>query len=157
LFATEHFRMAEFLKSDTALRLGIPNMPSKEHEKNLRRTMKYMEVVRQMGHGPIKITSGYRCPVLNKAVGGVPDSDHALGFACDFLFPKWATRFAAPELATALVGHPDLWVPFDQFILEEDRGVMHISFHPRHRRQIKTQVGGPGSPIIEGIKWSGVT
>lgn len=151
MFSTKHFRMAEFLHSDTATRLKMSNAPTKEHEKNLRRTMKYMEVVRQMGHGPIKITSGYRNPELNRLVGGVPDSDHALGYAADFYFPKWDIRFAAAELATALSNHPELWVPFDQFILEKDRGIMHISFHPRHRRQIKTQLGGPGSKIIEGI------
>lgn len=152
MFSTEHFRMLEFLRSDTAARLKINNHPTLAHERNLRRTMKYMEVVRQMGHGPIKITSGYRNPELNRLVGGVPDSDHALGHACDFYFPKWDIRFAAPELATALVAHPTLWVPFDQFILEADRGVMHISFHPRGRRQILTQTGGPGSKIVEGIK-----
>ena len=152
MFSTKHFRMAEFLHSDTAVRLKINNAPTKEHEANLRRTVKYMEGVRQMGHGPIKITSGYRNPEVNRLVGGVKDSDHALGHACDFYFPKWDIRFAAPELATALAGHPTLFVPFDQFILEADRGVMHISFHPRHRRQILTQLGGPGSKIVKGIK-----
>ena len=155
MFSTENFRMAEFLASDTARKLGIPNTPTPEHAINLQRTMKYMEVVRQMGHGPIHITSGYRSPQVNRLVGGVADSDHALGHACDFFFTKWPTRFAAPELAAALAGHPTLFVPFDQFILEQDRGVMHISFHPRHRRQIKTQLGGPGAPIVEGIKWTG--
>ena len=152
MFSSKYFRMAEFLRSDTATRLQIANFPTKEHELNLRRTMKYMDVVRQMGSGPIKITSGYRSPEVNRLVGGVADSDHALGHACDFYFPKWNIKFAAPELATALSSHPTLWVPFDQFILEADRGVMHISFHPRHRRQIKTQTGGPGSPMVEGIK-----
>ena len=151
MFSTEHFRMAEFLHSDTAVRLKIANTPTKEHEANLRQTMRFMEIVRTYGHGPIKITSGYRNPEVNRLVGGVPDSDHALGWACDFYFPKWPIRFAAREVAAALAVHPDQ-VPFDQFILEQDRGVMHISFHPRHRRQILTQLGGPGSKIVKGIR-----
>jgi putative chitinase len=141
--------MSEFLRSDTAERLKINNQPTLSHERNLRRTMRLMEDVRKIGNGPIKITSGYRNPELNRAVGGVKDSDHALGHACDFYFPKWPIKLAAPELATALAGHPTL--VWDQFILEADRGVMHISFHPRARRQILTQTGGPGSPIVEGI------
>jgi len=152
LFSTKHFRMAEFLHSDTAVRLKIANHPTPEHEANLRRTMGFMEQVRELGHGPIIITSGYRNPEVNRLVGGVPDSDHALGHACDFYFKKWPIRFAARELATALVGHPTIQIPFDQFILEQDRGVMHISFHPRARRQILTQLGGPGSKIVKGIR-----
>lgn len=72
--------------------------------------MKYMEVVRKMGHGPITITSGYRSPAVNRLVGGVPDSDHALGHACDFYFPKWDIKYAAPELAASLSSHPTLFV-----------------------------------------------
>jgi len=153
LFSTEHFRMAEFLHSDTAVRHKLDNTPSKEHGRNLRRTMQYMEVIRsELGYGPIKITSGYRSPKVNALVGGVPDSDHALGYACDFYFVRWPIHLAAPELATALVGHPTIKIPFDQFILEKDRGVMHISFHPRARKQILTQLGAAGSKIVKGIR-----
>lgn len=152
MFSTEHFRMAEFLHSDTAVRLKMSNVPTPEHAKNIARMMGYMEVVRtEYGRGPIKITSGYRNPELNRLVGGVPDSDHALGHACDFYFTKWPIRFAAREVAAALAGHP-VQIPWDQFILEQDRGVMHISFHPRARRQILTQLGGPGSKIVKGIR-----
>ena len=39
--------------------------------------------------GPIHITSGYRCPDHNKAIGGAPKSEHVLGRAADIV----ATRF----------------------------------------------------------------
>lgn len=154
MFVTEHFRLAEFIHSDAAVRASLDNYPHNPiHMRNLIRTIEQMEVIRtHLGHGPIVITSGYRNPDVNRLVGGVPDSDHALGYACDFYFKKWPVRFAARELATALVGHPEHALDFDQFILEQDRGVMHISFHPRNRKQILTQLGGPGSKIVKGIR-----
>ena len=38
--------------------------------------------------GPIRITSGYRCPELNRAVGGVKNSQHLQGEAADIHLPS---------------------------------------------------------------------
>ncbi|WP_321959716.1 D-Ala-D-Ala carboxypeptidase family metallohydrolase [Paraburkholderia sp. J69-1] len=45
---------------------------------------------------PILISSAFRSRAVNKAVGGVPNSAHALGFAADFISPP--DRHAAPDL-----------------------------------------------------------
>jgi hypothetical protein len=142
---SEHFSLGEFIASGTARRLGDPNQPTPTHMANLMVTARGMEAVRSLcGGRPITITSGYRNPAVNRAVGGVTNSDHALGFAADFTVAG-LTPIAAGRLIR------DSRLVFDQLILESGRGVLHISFHPRLRRQVLTQKGGPGSPTQTGL------
>src|SRR5438552_3183529 len=81
---SEHFSLEEFTLSSKALSMGIENTPTPEHLKNLRHLAERMEAVRALFDKPIEITSGYRNPIVNAAVGGVPKSAHALGHAADF-------------------------------------------------------------------------
>lgn len=124
-----HFTLAEFVVSDTAARRGIENDPPADLLHALKRTAQGMEAVRvRLGGAPIIISSGYRCPALNAAVGGQPSSQHTRGEAADFIAP----RFGSPtEVAAAL---RDSVVDYDQLILEFGRWV-HISFSqaPRHQ------------------------
>jgi zinc D-Ala-D-Ala carboxypeptidase len=83
---TEHFSVEEFTHSDTATAQGIDNTPPTEAMMGLEQLAPVMEKVRNiLGGHPITITSGYRCPELNAAIGGVPDSAHLSGLACDFV------------------------------------------------------------------------
>ncbi len=50
-----------------------------------------LEPLRQWYGKPIIIGSGYRSPALNKAVGGVKNSQHMTGEACDIHIPDEAT------------------------------------------------------------------
>ena len=80
---TEHFALEEFTNSTTALALGIENTPTATHMKNLQKLAEGMEEVRALFNKVIEITSGYRNPQINKAVGGVKNSAHALGWAAE--------------------------------------------------------------------------
>lgn len=142
---SKHFTLAEFLRSDTANRLGIENTPTAEHLKNLGVTATNLEKVRKLlGNKPIIITSGYRNPELNKAVGGVPNSDHALGFAADFVCPRFGSAF---DIAQHLA---DSDLEFDQLIYEQGYSDwVHISFNPRIRGQVLSKA--PGKPYVNGI------
>ena len=124
-----HFTLAEFVVSDTAARRGIDNDPPAELLHALKRTAQGLEAVRvRLGGAPIIISSGYRCPALNAAVGGQPSSQHTRGEAADFIAP----RFGSPtEVAATL---RDSGVDYDQLIIEFGRWV-HISFSqaPRHQ------------------------
>lgn len=83
-FRTEHFTLAELVKSDTAIAKRIDNTPTPEAEQNMKRLMMcVLEPARQLLGEPIIVTSGYRCEKLNKAVGGVPTSQHVKGQAAD--------------------------------------------------------------------------
>ena len=67
---TEHFTLGEFTRSITAERLGIRNEPDCEQIEAMRHLcQEVLEPLRQHYGQPIRITSGYRCPLLNEAVG----------------------------------------------------------------------------------------
>ena len=91
---TPHFTLEEFTDSQTAARKGIVNVPRADsHErKNIQRTAEVMEKVRTLlGDKPILISSGYRSPKVNAAVGGSKSSAHMSGLAVDFSCPGFGT------------------------------------------------------------------
>lgn len=139
-----HFTLAELTRSDTARAMGDDNLPGPQHLENLQHLAKGLEEVRALFGVPMEITSGYRNPRVNAAVGGVPNSDHALGLAADF-HVQGMTDFAAAKKIR------DSNIRFDQLILEHGRCV-HISFHQRLRRQVLRQPSGPGSAVYEGLE-----
>ena len=80
---SKHFSLEEMTNSGTAIRFKIANRPSAVQIENLRQLcLNVLEPVR-LRFGVTRITSGYRCPELNSAVGGVPDSQHTRGEAAD--------------------------------------------------------------------------
>lgn len=81
----KYFSLSEFLNSATAKRLGIDNTPTFEVVDNLNKLADYLDVIREKVGKPILISSGFRCPVLNKAVGGVSNSQHQKGLAADLI------------------------------------------------------------------------
>ena len=81
----KYFSLSEFLNSATAKRLRIDNTPSFEVVDNLNKLADYLDGIREKLGKPILVSSGYRCPVLNKAVGGVANSQHQKGLAADLV------------------------------------------------------------------------
>lgn len=79
-----HFSLKELVASDTATKKKIDNTPSFEVVEHLSElTDRLLEPLRMAWGGPVKVTSGYRCEKLNKAVGGVASSAHMRGDAAD--------------------------------------------------------------------------
>lgn len=83
-----YFTINEFCKSETAEKLKINNTPSKEIEKRIYKTIDFLNGLREAWGSPIRINSGYRCPELNKAVGGSKTSAHMEGWAADIVNMK---------------------------------------------------------------------
>ena len=86
---TTHFTLEEFLRSRTAKEQGIDNTPNEAQIRNMGRLCKLvLEDVRLILDKPMVITSGFRCPELNKAIrkgkGGAKKSAHMDGRAADF-------------------------------------------------------------------------
>jgi hypothetical protein len=81
---SEHVSLKEAVRSNTAKRLGINNMPDNETLITMQITTKHVfEPVRNHFNEPIYISSFYRSPDLNKAIGGSKKSQHCLGEAID--------------------------------------------------------------------------
>ena len=81
---TMHFTVEEMYASATATAKGIDNRPNTQQIINLVYLCAYvLEPLRVAMNEPIKIGSGFRCQKLNKAVGGVYNSQHMKGQAAD--------------------------------------------------------------------------
>lgn len=117
------FNMTELTGSYTAARHGIDNSPTPEIEKNLNLLVaRVLDIVREYYGFPIKVSSGYRCPELNKLVGGAANSHHMRGMAADITVGSMADNRKLYELIKSL--NLDLC----QCILEKGGKWIHISY-----------------------------
>ena len=130
---SEHFSLSEFPNSQTAARRRIDNTPPPAVIRALTDWCQHIgEPVRRQ-FGPVKISSGYRSPALNRAVGGSKTSQHVLGQAADIECPGVPNG----ELARWISRNTD----FDQLILEfytpgqPSSGWVHVSWRPIDRRR----------------------
>lgn len=145
-----HFTVAEFTRSDKAKALGIDNTPTVEAIQNMRRTAHLLERIRAhlsalAGRDiPVFLSSGYRCPALNNAVGSSPGSAHVDGYGGDFTAPA----FGDPLAVCKAIEASDIMGDIDQLIHEFGRWV-HVSADPRKRNQVLTiySVGGRAKTI----------
>lgn len=128
---SKHFSLAELTFSQTAKRQKIDNTPGKPHIRNLNRLATTLEQVRElMGGKPIRITSGYRCQALNRAIGSKDSSQHIEGLAADFHVPGIPIDNIYCAIKSSAIN-------FDQLINEYDSWV-HISIPApgeHHRNQ----------------------
>ena len=80
----KYFSIDEMVRSATAKKYGIDNRPSQDILNNLVLFIEtVLDPIREDWGSPIIVSSGYRCPELNKAVGGVNTSGHMYGFCAD--------------------------------------------------------------------------
>lgn len=78
-----YFTIEELCKSDTAKACGIDNTPSPKVRENLQRLIDFINPIREAWGSAIRINSGFRCPQLNRRVGGSSTSAHLTGNAVD--------------------------------------------------------------------------
>lgn len=125
---TQNFRLEELTHSNTAKARGLKNEPSLEHIENLRRlVVKVLQPLRELFGKSMVISSGYRSLEVNKAVGGVPNSQHTKGQAADI-----SVSDPRKLLATLL----NSGIVFDQAILYQDgrNNFLHISYNLGYNR-----------------------
>ena len=132
---TPHFSLDELTFSNTAIRLDIDNTPAEAELKNLQRLAEGLEQIRtKLDSNPIKLSSGYRCLKLNRALKSRDTSYHVRGLAADFTCPKFGS---VNEVMRAIA---DSSIEFDQLIFEFDSWI-HIGFSEagaKPRRQMLT-------------------
>ena len=143
----KYFTIPELTRSATASKKGIDNTPSTEVKthlieliENLLDPLRYQwgEYCKRkgLGSGAIIVSSGYRCPALNRAVGGVASSAHLGGWAADTVpgngrmtdYKRWILNEFIPN-------NPQ--IKFDQIILEKSRTSqwVHIAIRDLRGRQ----------------------
>jgi len=141
---SNHFSVAEFERSNTALRLGISNSMDGDRTGNavsLCRTI--LDPLREHLNRPVRITSGYRCLDLNTVIGSHSGSQHIRGMAADIV----VSGMKAKEVAETVI---ELGLPFDQLIYEGTW--VHVSFSAQPRGKVMTAkfIGGKAH-YSEGI------
>lgn len=119
---SEHITLYEATFSPTALRLKINNEPTPEILENMKLVANMcFEPLRKWYGKPIKVNSFYRCPELNKAVGGSATSDHMKGCSIDL-------TAGSKEENKKLYDWAKTNLVYDQLINEYDYSWVHISF-----------------------------
>lgn len=145
------FTIAELCRSAKATKLKIDNTPTPGITQNLERLIaNILDPLREAWGGPIDVTSGYRCPALNKAVGGVRNSQHLTGQAADIrIYARDANgKYIKDKKGDLIVDRAanrrlfqliqSLRLPFDQLIDESNFSWVHVSFDTsRNRREVK--------------------
>lgn len=132
---TKNFSLEELTASSTAKAKNIDNTPLPVHIGNLRElAIRILQPVRDIYGKPMTITSGYRCPALNKAVGGVATSQHLLGEAADIVVPDNKELF---KLMKQLVENEVIEV--GQLLDENNGSWIHVSLpNAKHHNFIKS-------------------
>lgn len=133
ILLSTHFSLQEFLRSEIATRKGIDNTPTDDVLENLRVLAQGLERVRTVLGAPVRISSGYRCPELNAAIGGAKDSKHMLGLAADIECQAWGD----PKTVFERLAAQREVLEFDQLILEfPPDGWVHVGFaEPGHMKR----------------------
>lgn len=124
---SKYFKLEEFIESSTARQKSLQNIPSWEQVLRLRQLARFLDELREAWGSGIRVSSGFRCDALNKAVGGVANSIHRIGWAADLVptngrmadFKKFVRNWIKDR-------------GYDQCILERDRKGnewVHISLY----------------------------
>lgn len=125
----KYFTLAEFTTSQTATRKGIRNVPTEKQIAAIKALCaNVLDPLRETLGRPIIVTSGYRSPALNRAIGGSATSQHCKGEAADIIVPGLSVDGVVAAIRAS-------GLPFDQLIREFSAWT-HISFSiTRERRQ----------------------
>jgi zinc D-Ala-D-Ala carboxypeptidase len=143
---SEHFSLEEMTFSQTAKMRRIDNTASPDIVVNLTNLCVVLEKVRALLKHPVIINSGYRCPLLNEAVGGVKNSAHTNGLAADIE----CTDFGTPKEVCEFLKDHVAELGIDQLILEFDAWT-HIGItddgHPGRQMVLTIDENGPREGI----------
>jgi zinc D-Ala-D-Ala carboxypeptidase len=150
---SKNLSLAEVMRSETAKRKGISNMPTPEHIENFKKLAENVfQPIREHFGVPIHISSGYRSAALNKAVKGSLSSQHCTGEAIDI------------DMDGTLITNKQVFdfirenVNFDQMIWEFGSDAnpdwVHVSYEStgKQRKQVLKAVKQAGKTIYKPYK-----
>ena len=133
-----HFTLAEMTRSSAAVRRGLDNRaPPAVADALARLCIHVLEPVRAQ-FGMVQVTSGYRSPAVNRAIGGAKTSRHVFGEAADFTVPGVCNMVVCRWIM--------LHLNYDQLIYEfGEAGWVHCSWREgalRNQELTVKRVGG---------------
>jgi putative chitinase len=144
-----HFSLEELTTTNT----GLNNTPNADEIERLRLLAAFLEKVRAvLGNKTMSVNSAFRSEAVNNSVGGVKNSAHRLGYACDFVCPSFGSPL---EVCKALDAAGTAGtIVFDQLIQEGTW--THVSRDPTGNgtgapRKMRLTLIGPGQ-YASGIK-----
>ena len=139
---TENFSLAEMVRSQTAIRKGIRNRPGKNQIAALKLLCEQvLQPVRTHFGAPVNVSSGYRSPKLNRAIGGSGTSQHCKGEAADFTV-KGVSNI---EVCRWLEANRN----YDQLIYEfGESGWVHCSFSADRMRNMELSAVRRGGKVV---------
>jgi hypothetical protein len=139
--ASEHFTWREL----TTTSQPLDNTPATAtHLANLATLATRLETVRGIMGRPLRVTSAYRSPAVNTAVGGSPTSDHPSGLAADLYTMDGS--LSNEDMAEKLYRKRSALPWIDQVIVERHTGHLHLGIGPRKRQQFLQFDGATYSP-----------
>lgn len=144
----KNFTLDEFVITST----GLENIPGEVEIENLRLLVKHiLQPLRDAVGVPIIISSGYRSPIVNAAIGGEATSQHSKGQAADFSIPGMTNQQIIDLIRK-------LKLPYDQVIDEYLRGKqwVHVSYSkskPRLQWLTARDVGPDRPKKYETVKY----
>lgn len=126
------FKMSELIHSDTAVMLNINNMPTIQALDCMLDVIYYvLNPTRKHFGKPIVVTSGYRCPELNRKIGSKNTSQHLKGQAADFVVKGYDLHKVFEYIKNSL--------EYDQLLFETDskgNKWIHVSYvRGKNRKQ----------------------
>ena len=135
----KYFTQSELIASTEAYKRKIDNTPGEEEKEHLDELIEFMDDIRGAWGSAIIVRSGYRCPELNKAIGGVKKSAHQTGYAVDCV-PANNKKKKFFEFCKEYLKDRD----FDELLFEKNNSGsiwIHIalkSIDGKQRRKIRT-------------------
>lgn len=130
---SKYISLSEVSTSQTAVRLGIDNTPTPEVIDNLKLVgAKVFDPMREALGKPIRISSGYRSPALNKKIGGAKNSQHTTGQALDLQGMDGLKN-------SVIFNYIKKNLDYDQLIWEygtdKEPAWVHVSYSATHNRK----------------------
>ena len=144
---SKNLALAEVMRSETAKRRGISNMPTPEHIENFKKLAeKVFQPIREHFGVPIHISSGYRSSALNKAVGGSSSSQHCSGEAIDIDMD--GTSITNKQIFDYIKENLEFDQMIWEFVTDANPDWVHVSYE---------STGKQRKQILKAIKKGGAT
>lgn len=137
MIKTKNFSQLELEYSNKAKTHNIDNSIPDSLIENAKELLNGLQVIRDALGKPIKITSGYRCELLNKLLGGVPNSSHKRCWAADIAVDGMSPKELFYWIWGFLVGSR---IKFGQLILEHSKTGSWVHFSIRDDNGQRCQI-----------------